>query len=325
MMDDRQHVAPGFVTSGHAALSPPEFPEAPQSYALCHSPQMRALASSLARVAATEVPVLIEGETGSGKTTLAKQVYEGSRRRAVSLLVFHGATLTREAIDTLAQRSEHAVLIEEVGELAPGAQDALVRLLADQSQQGGLRLITTTSDNLAELATRRRLRVDLLYRIDVVRLMIPPLRHRPDDMLGLAEHFLSVAAQHFCREVRDLSADARARLLQHDWPGNVRELRNCVVESVLQCSRVRLEAADLHLRAPSAGSDPEAEFTAALLRLHAAHPSAFHSHTQRLILQWSLHLCGGNRVRAAALLGLGRGALRAKLRRCGLDARSFAD
>ena len=99
----------------------------------------------------------------------------------------------------------------------------------------------------------------------------------------------------------------------------MRELYNCIVESVLQCADVQLCAEDVRLRAAASVVDAEAELGAALTQLYAARAAEFYTHTQRLLLQWALNACGGNRVRAAALLGLGRGSLRAKLRRHGLD------
>ena len=290
-----------------------------ERYLPCVSPQMQALAAVLARVAATSAPVLISGETGTGKSTLAQQVHEDSPFRGAPLVVLHGATATVEAINRLTALKGQTVLLEEVSELAPAVQDSLVRLLNTAPTESGLRLLTTTSQNLAALAIRKVLRADLLYRIDVVRLDIPPLRQRADDVVFLAEHFLALAARCFQRDVRGLSPDARDTLLRHRWAGNVRELRNCVLESVLRCSHVRLRAADLRLHTAAASEDPEAELVATLSRLHAAQPADLYGRTQRLLLQWALAACEGNRIRTATLLGIGRGSLRAKLRRHGLD------
>lgn len=303
----------------HGARPIPSSPEPQERYLPCVSPQMQGLAAVLARVAATAAPLLISGETGTGKSTLAQQVHEDSPRRSASLVVLHAATATVDAVNALAALDGHSVLIEEVSELAPAVQDSLVRLLNTIAADHDMRLISTTSHDLVALAARKVLRADLLYRIDVVRLEIPPLRQRPDDIAFLAEHFLALASRSFRREVRGLGPDARDTLLRHRWTGNVRELRNCIFESVLRCPHVRLRAADLRLRAPAATGDPEAELVATLSRLHAAYPTDLYTRTQRLLLQWALGACDGNRIRTAALLGIGRGSLRAKLRRHGLD------
>jgi len=290
-----------------------------ERYLPCVSPQMQALAAVLARVAATGAPLLICGETGTGKSTLAQQVHEDSPRRSAPLVVIHAATATVDAVNALAAVDGHTVLVEEVSDLAPAVQDSLVRLLNTTPTDAGWRLISTTSQDLVALATRKVLRADLLYRIDVVRLDIPPLRQRPDDIAFLAEHFLALAARSFRRDVRSLSPDVRDTLLRHRWAGNVRELRNCIFESVLRCPHMRLRAADLRLRAPAATEDPEAELLATLSRLHGTYPTDLYARAQRLLLQWALAACDGNRIRTAALLGIGRGSLRAKLRRHGLD------
>ena len=295
--------------------------QAQERYLPCVSPQMQALTAVLARVAATTAPVLICGETGTGKSTLAQQVYEDSPRRSAPLAVLQAATATADAVNDLAALDGQTVLLEEVSELAPAVQDALVRLLNTARTDGGFRLLTTSSQDVAALASRKVLRADLLYRIDVVRLDIPPLRQRPEDIVFLAEHFLALAARRFGRDVRGLGPDARDTLLRYRWAGNVRELRNCVIESVLRCDHGRLRAADLQLRTAAPSDDPEAELVATLARLHAAYPTDLYGRMQRLLLQWALAACDGNRIRTAALLGIGRGSLRAKLRRHGLDQR----
>ncbi|MBI3783380.1 MAG: sigma-54-dependent Fis family transcriptional regulator [Deltaproteobacteria bacterium] len=286
-------------------------------YLPCVSLPMQVLAASLSRVAATRVPILIGGETGSGKSTLARQVHEDSSHRETPLIVLHSPTVTTAAMEGLQRVGAATVLIEEVGDLSAPAQDALIRVLSSQPASPGLRLIATTSCDLAELAQRHGLRPDLLYRLDVVRLDIPPLRQRPEDIVFLAEHFMMIASRSFKRDVRGLSPDACERLLQHRWPGNVHELRNCIIESVLYCPHIRLRADDLRLRNSVGVVDPEAELAAALARLHASSSEDFYEHAQRVLLQWALHACGGNRVRTASFLGIGRGALRAKLRRFG--------
>jgi len=294
-------------------------PEPRERYLPCVSPQMQALAAVLSRVAATAAPLLISGETGTGKSTLAQQVHEDSPRRGTPLVVLQASSTTVDAVNALAALDGHGVLIEEISELAPAVQDSLVRLLNTAPTESDLRLISTTSQDLVALATRKVIRADLLYRIDVVRLEIPPLRQRPADIIFLAEHFLALAARSFRRDVRGVGLDARDVLARHRWAGNVRELRNCIFESVLRCPHRRLGAADLRLRAPATTEDPEAELVATLSRLHLTYPTDLYTRTQRLLLQWALATCDGNRIRTAALLGIGRGSLRAKLRRHGLD------
>ena len=271
----------------------------------------------LARIAATDAHVVISGGPGAGKSSLAQQLYRDSPQSVAPLVVFHSVSVTPESIAELVKASTQVVLLEEVGEASPRVQDSLVHVLA--TTRGALRFISTTSHNLNDLTIRQVLRPDLLYRLDVVRLDIPPLRQRPEDVLFLAGHFLALAARHFRRDVCALSADAEARLVAHPWPGNVRELRNCMLESVLYASHSALSAADLRLREAAAETEPDVQLTAVLPRLHAVHPTDLYDRLQHLLLQWALTSCNGNRRRAASLLGIGRGVLRAKLRRYGLD------
>jgi DNA-binding NtrC family response regulator len=166
------------------------------------------------------------------------------------------------------------------------------------------------------VVVRHRFRADLLYRLDVIRLNIPPLRERPEDIIPLAQRFLALAAHSCQREVPVLSRNAETRLLEHGWPGNVRELSNCILESVLQSSHRNLDVADLRLHLPT---DPEADLGVVLSRLSAGDSTDMYRRTERLLLQWALARCAGNRTRAASLLGIGRGTLREKVRRHHLE------
>lgn len=283
----------------------------------CVSAPMRQLAAAVVRIAVTNIPVLITGETGTGKSTLARNVHRQSAARAAPLVVLHGATTSADAISKLLHLAQRAVLFEEVGELAPGAQDSLVGVMAAAGP--GLRFIATSSCDLNELVARQVMRADLLYRLDVVRLDIPPLRERLDDVMPLAEHFLHLVTRGSQPRPMALAADAQERLSQHGWPGNIRELRNCIVESALHCTQAQLCAADLRLRLRPGPANLEAELNAALSRLHAADAQGFYARTQRLVLSWALMRSEGNRARAAATLGISRGSLRTKLRRLGLQ------
>ena len=292
--------------SGREPVNPPA------SLISCASPSMRELAARVDRVSATDATVLISGEAGSGKTMLAHQVHAKSRRGEAPLVVLHAYQAGTAAFDRLVQSAAPTVLVEEVGELPPDAQGALLRLLAEPAQP---RVIGTTSANLGEMVARQRFRADLLYRLDVVRLSVPPLRQRAEDIIPLAEYFLSLAARSFGRALLELSPDAEACLLRHTWPGNVRELSNCILESILHCAAPSLGVADLRLRVPAG---PEGNLADVLARLCAQDPHDLYRRTDRLVLQWALAKCAGNYVRAASLLGIGRSAFRTKLRRYGL-------
>jgi len=189
VLSSRRETA-GSITSDEAASIAPGG-MGPERYVQCLSPEMQALAAMVSRVAVTSAPVLICGETGVGKSMLARQVHEYSPRGDAPLVVLHAVTATADAVNCLSTLGGHTVLLEEIGELAPAVQDSLVCLLNSASTDAGFRLLATTSQDIDALATRKILRSDLRYRIDVVRLEIPPLRQRPADVVFLAGHFLA--------------------------------------------------------------------------------------------------------------------------------------
>src|SRR5215470_1237443 len=283
-----------------------------ESYLPCVSPRMQQITARLAAVAATDLPVLIRGEPGTGKSTLAQQLHQDSAHHGTPLIELECAAATSSMVDGLVQCPERTVLLEGIEELRPSEQNRLVCALDPPKPMA--RLIVTTSDDPAALVARRRLRADLLYRLDVIRLDIPPLRQRPDDIIFLAGHFLTVAGRRFRRRYT-LTGDALARLRQHSWPGNVRELRTCLFEAVAEGTYRFLSADDLCLRSES---DPEAEMMAALSRLHAERGTKLFAHMQRVLVQWALATCGTRR-RPAALLGMSRGSVSTWLRRHELD------
>jgi DNA-binding NtrC family response regulator len=269
---------------------------------------MQRLVACLGDIAATDLPVLICGEPGSGKSTLARQVHADSPRRDAPLTILDSATMTAAAIDGLAQCAGHTVLLEGIQALQQAEQNSLARLL--DAPGVAPRLIVTTNQDPVALLTRRRLRADLVYRLDVVRLDIPPLRQRPTDIVFLARHFLTLAARHFQRRIRTLSAAAEGRLLQHSWRGNVHELRTCLFESVLHGSGVFLQAEDLRLEPDT---NPEADMIAALAQMQAADSTELYARTQRVILEWALATCHSQRG-VAAFLGITCRAVRMWMR-----------
>lgn len=289
----------------------------PDDYIECLSPPMRALTAGMARVAAVRVPILLCGETGTGKSTLARAIHEHSPAPHTPFSVVESAVATAETISAIPSTTQHTVLLEEIGDLPPAAQKTLVRLM--DASPAGPRFISTTSRDLKDLISRQVLHADLLYRLDVVRLDIPPLRLRPDDIVPLAEHFLALVNRWLRRDAYSLSLEAHTRLLRHEWAGNVRELRNCMIESALGSKRPLLGYAELKLRNADRAADPEAELLRALSRLHAADSSALYARTECAVLRWALQNADHNRVRAAATLGISRGSLRAKLKRHGLE------
>ena len=221
------------------------------------SSPIRELQRRIARVAPTDATVLILGETGTGKELAARAIHQNSARRDrpfeainCSLLketlleselfghekgAFTGAVVQKKG--KLEAANGGTIFLDEIGELDPGPQAMLLRVLQDRVFQrlGGtqtikvdIRLIAATNRNLEEEVRNKAFREDLFYRLNVVRISMPPLRERQGDIPLLAEHFARSAARKNKRWIRGISARALDILLRHHWPGNVRELENAL-------------------------------------------------------------------------------------------------
>ena len=237
---------------------------------------MNELLSRARRVAATDTTVLITGESGTGKERLAQTVHQLSARRAKPFVIVDCGAIPATLIDSelfghergaftgaqqrslgrLAQADGGTVLLDEIGELPLDVQSRLLRFVQEKtiSMVGGtrartvdVRIIAATNRRLEDEVRAGRFREDLFYRLNVVRLHIPPLRERPDDVRLLAEHF----ARSFAAEQRKPVPGSRPRPRRacsaHAWPGNVRELQNVILQAVVLSEGDRLEVADLSL------------------------------------------------------------------------------
>lgn len=197
------------------------------------SPAARQLLRQAARVAATEAPVLLRGESGTGKTVLARWLWaHGPRKDAPAISMAADSDLA----DKLLQAEGGTLVLEEVGELSLDAQARLLRLLDDHADA---RLIATTRHDLDGF------REDLLLRLNVVTLTLPPLRERAEDVAPLARHYLARAAARQHRPAFGLSDSAERALRRHAWPGNLRELRNAIERAVILSPGPTIELDDL--------------------------------------------------------------------------------
>jgi DNA-binding NtrC family response regulator len=306
------------------------------------SEPMRRLAVLVARVAPRDVTVLVSGESGTGKERVAEALVAASRRARRPFVRFNCAALAPELAEaelfghargafTGATRARPGlfgeadggtILLDEVGELAAGAQAKLLRVVQDgevrpvgeeRVRKVDVRVIAATHRDLAEEVRRGRFREDLFYRLNVVRLVVPPLRERPDDVPALARHFLARFAERFGVSPR-VDVDALvARLAARPWPGNVRELEHAI-ERLVALSPA--EGLDLSL----VESGGEAGGGAAPLPLK----ERVQAYERGLVVE-ALREAGGNRSEAARRLGISRVTLHDKLRRYGLGEGGGAD
>ncbi|HVT07972.1 MAG TPA: sigma-54 dependent transcriptional regulator [Polyangia bacterium] len=231
--------------------------EAPDVEITSRSPAMRGVLDMAARVAATDAPVLITGENGTGKSILARAIHRQSARAAKPFVVINCPTLSEEllaselfghvkgaftgAIRDQAGRVEVAeggtLFLDEIGEIPPSLQSKLLRFLQEKdfervgetrTRHGDVRIIAATNRDLDADVKAGRFREDLFYRLNVVAVRMPPLRERREDILPLARAFLATYTAAGPPRHREISAAAARALEQHDWPGNVRELRNTI-------------------------------------------------------------------------------------------------
>ncbi len=250
-----------------------------------NSPAIEALRSTVRRVADTDLAVLVLGENGTGKEVVSQLIHYRSPRRDRPFVAVNCAAIAETLLEselfghekgafTDAHESRPGkfelaaggtLLLDEIGDLSPGGQSKLLRVLEEKMvvRVGGskpipvdVRVIAATNQSLPDMVRTRKFRQDLFYRLNVVVLELPPLRDRGDDILLLAEHFLT----DFCRRARrkppKFSPEARKRLVQHTWPGNVRELRNLMERLAFLVVGDVIEPADLaFILSPSPESD----------------------------------------------------------------------
>lgn len=321
-------------------------------------PAMKALVALAQQVAPSDLPVLLQGETGSGKEVFATLVHEGSSRRAAALVRINCAALPLALLEAELFGSEAGaftgavghrrglieeahggtLFLDEVGELPVEAQAKVLRALEDGTffRVGGrkavhvdVRFVAATNRELDRAVREGRFRADLYYRLNGITLCIPPLRSRPAEILPLAQLFLQRAARtagFACAP--SLTDTAAERLIAYTWPGNVRELKNTMQRAVLLAAGEAIRDEHLLLGRDESSLMPEVGHT--LPPPSSSHASRAHPDSQRdLRSELDLHererigdalrACAGNQTRAATMLGISRRTLISRLEKYGFD------
>ncbi len=256
---------------------------------LGESPAVRALKARAARVAVVEAPLLILGETGTGKELIAHACHRASPRHDKPFLALNCAAVPESLAEselfgyapgafTGAQRGGKpgllelahggTVFLDEIGEMSPYLQAKLLRFLndgrfhrvgGDREQTVDVRVISATHRDLDAMVAEHSFREDLFYRLNVLNVHVPPLRERGEDILLLARHFAARACAQARRPPRRLTVAAGAALLANPWPGNVRQLENVVFRAVTMSDGAYLDAADLELAGARMTTENEAD------------------------------------------------------------------
>jgi len=296
------------------------------------SPKFRAVLEDVRTVAATDCSVLIWGETGTGKEVIARAIHDASPRRqrrfvAINCAAIPAALLESElfgyergaftgAVTHRVGRFQAAdggtIFLDEIGELPLELQPKLLRAIQEQeferlgsSQTTRVegRIVSATNQNLDQMVSKRRFRMDLYYRLNVFPIELPPLRERPDDIPLLVDHFLRTSKCRQAESIERVSDEVMAALVRYDWPGNIRELQNFIQRSVI------LTKGGVELRAPVS------ELTNKGIPIPGARTLA---DADRAHIIWTLRETNwvvGGRNGAAARLGLNRSTLISKMRK----------
>ena len=237
------------------------------------SPKMKEILRFIEKVACSDCPVLITGESGVGKEVIATLIHRNSDRADRPMVTLNIASIPRDLVEaelfgyergafTGAERSKEGFLeladggtlfLDEIGEMPLDLQAKLLRAIETKKfyrvggrreMESDVRIITATNRDIKELIKEGRFREDLYYRLNVVEIRVPPLRERKEDILPLARHFLKLYSRKYSKRIEGFTKRAEDLLLSYSWPGNVRELKNAIERAVLFTERDYLDAED---------------------------------------------------------------------------------
>jgi len=321
---------------------------------------MQEVFRAIGRLSQSNATVMITGESGTGKELVARALHRHSPRAPMPFVAINTAAIPKDLLEselfghergsfTGAQalrrgRFEQAdggtLFLDEIGDMPPDLQVRLLRVLADGEyyRVGGhaplranVRIIAATHQNLEERVRLGLFREDLLHRLNVVRLRLPPLRERPEDIGPLARHFLNKSARDLAVEPKSLTEDAQKALMLFAFPGNVRQLENICHWLTVMAPGQRIDVADLPpevREGPAATADLaesdwrnalDRELSQALARGERNVGDRLEDEFEKTLIRRALAHTGGHRMEAAAWLGWGRNTLTRKIQELGLE------
>jgi len=307
--------------------------DAPQPTLIAAAPAMRPVLELIERVGPSDANVLITGENGSGKGTVAFALHASSPRAGRPLVTVNAGGLSEGVFeselfghvkgaftDAKADRVGRfeladggALFLDEIANVPLNLQPKLLRVLetgefervgSSRTRRVDVRVLSATNADLRAEVAAGRFRQDLLFRLNTIEIQVPPLRERPDDIALLARHFLKLHAERYRKRMAGFSAEALRALAEHSWPGNVRELDHAVERAVLMARETTIGAADLALRPGSPSRAPLEEMSL--------------EEVESFLIRKALARYEGSVSRAAEALGLSRSALYRRLQRHGL-------
>ena len=302
-----------------------------------NSPAMTGIFEVLRRVAPTNISVLIEGQSGTGKELLAKAIHDNSRRWDKPFMPVNCAGLTETLLESelfghvkgaftgaatdrkgLFEAADKGTLfLDEIGDMAPSSQAKLLRVIEDgavvpvgsnKPTMVDVRIISATNQDLTKLIEEKQFRQDLYFRIKGVNISLPNLHDRVEDIPELVDYFIKEAAAEVGSDVSDITEAAHAALSNYDWPGNVRQLRNTIRTMVVMCDRDTLDIQDIppeitQRRQLTDGSRPAVALGDVSL-----------DQLEKQAIEETLAKTKGNREKAAKILGIGERTLYRKIK-----------
>lgn len=303
------------------------------------SEPMQRLFDVLGQISATNATVLIQGESGTGKELVARAIHNNSPRKARAFVGLNCAALSEGILESelfghekgsftgadsqRKGRFEYAqkgtLFLDEVGDMPMTTQIKLLRVIeqreimrvgSNEPIAVDVRLIAATNQNLQQLVHEKKFREDLYFRLNVVRIDLPPLRERLNDIPLLVDHFMHQLSKEHGKPAREMDPEVRRALSCYAWPGNVRELRNCIEAMVVTSRGGRLEMSDLppHISLKPGAAPAGEEITAGMPM----------DDVEKIHIRRTLDMTKGNREEAARLLGIGERTLYRKLDKYGL-------
>jgi len=328
------------------------------------APSMQEVFRAIGRLARSHITVLINGESGTGKELVAKALHRHSPRAANPFIALNMAAIPKDLMESelfghekgaftgaqsrragrFEQANRGTLFLDEIGDMPAELQTRLLRVLADgefypvgshASIKVDVRIIAATHQNLETLVEQGRFREDLFHRLNVIRIHIPPLRERKQDIPLLLRHFLTQAAVELNTEIKILKPEAEAFLSTLDWPGNVRQLENSCRWLTVMASGREIHLHDLPPELLNSSSEKNAAETGweallrnwidqQLLRTHVAQDSEGEIAKQvipaveAILIKAALNFTHGKRHEAAILLGYGRNTLTRKIQELGI-------
>jgi formate hydrogenlyase transcriptional activator len=301
-----------------------------------NSPALESVLEQVEQVAPTDSTVLIQGETGTGKELIARAIHNLSARCGRPFIKLNCAAIPFDLLESelfghergaftgaIAQKvgrfemaDKGTLFLDEVGDIPPGLQPKLLRVLQEQeferlgstrTQQVNIRLVAATNRNLAGMVKRGEFRSDLYYRLNVFPIPLPPLRDRRDDIPALVEHFVEIYSRRMDKQIEHIPPGTMSALTSYQWPGNIRELQNFIERSVIVSSGSGLSAPLGSLQAAAETGSIEATTLEDVER----------EHIRKILEQTRWVVAGPNG--AAARLGIKRSTLYFRMQKLGIS------